>query len=73
MSRQLTVLLALSFALPRAVYAQYIDPGSSSFLWQLLIAGFAGVAFTLRHYIAAVIRRLRRRKDDTSDEPTDPK
>ncbi|HEY3418575.1 MAG TPA: hypothetical protein VGM23_16995, partial [Armatimonadota bacterium] len=31
--------------------ASYLDPGSASYLFQLAIAGFIGVLYTLRQYL----------------------
>lgn len=57
-----TLLLGIFLLGPERAQAQYIDPGSSSLLWQLLIAGFVGLGFTLRHYLLALWRRLFARK-----------
>ncbi len=67
-SRRLLFLFALFLAAPRALRAQYIDPGSSSFLWQLLIVGFLGVVFNLRRHIATLFQRIRGRKHDADSD-----
>jgi hypothetical protein len=49
----------------------YLDPGSGSYLLQLLIAGIVGGALLLRAYWARVggfFRRLLRRNDHSHDE-----
>ena len=51
----------------------YLDPGSGSFLLQLLIAGIVGVLFLLRMYwgkVKSFFRRVLGRKDyKPVDEP----
>jgi hypothetical protein len=64
----LMVLVALS---PAEAQAQYIDPGSSSLLWQLLVAGIVGLAFNLRHAFLALSRSLLSRRDKGSGKPID--
>ncbi len=52
----------------------YIDPGSGSFVIQMLIATLVAVPFFLRHQIARAVRSVRqlgRRADDTP-RPDDP-
>jgi hypothetical protein len=56
----IAVAAGISFLPSRPVYA-YLDPGTGSFLLQILLAGFLGLVFTLRLFrdkIAAVFRRL---------------
>ncbi len=49
---------------------QYIDPGNSSLIWQLLLAGIAGLGFTLRHTVTTLYRRFFSRRPKGPDEPT---
>jgi hypothetical protein len=49
---------------------QYIDPGNSSLIWQLLIAGVAGLGFTLRHAVSTLFHRLFSKRGKGPDEPT---
>jgi hypothetical protein len=49
----------------------YLDPGSGSFLLQLLIAGAAGVAIAIGAQwtkIKRLFRRKRDRKEETEDD-----
>lgn len=64
MSGRLWYALALAIALclyPRSLYAQYIDPGGASLLWQLLLSGLLGVTFVLRQTLLGIVRRIGRR------------
>ena len=69
-------LLWLSLAsamLPSKLDAQYVDPGSVSILWQLLVAGVFGIVFTLRQRVgylwhALVDRRKRSREKKVDKE-----
>lgn len=48
----------------------YLDPGTGSFLLQILLAGFLGFLFTLRLYrdrIVAAVQRLFRKQISDSD------
>ena len=65
------ILLALVCLIPSRAEAQYIDPGSASLLWQLLVAGIVGLGFTMRHYLLALYRRLFSRRDKGPGEHTD--
>lgn len=64
----LCVITAIG-ATPARVAAQYIDPGSASVLWQLILAGVFGVIFSVRSYLLllgrALLRRLRRSSDQS--------
>ncbi len=51
----------------------YLDPGSGSYLLQLLLAALFGGLFAIRMSwtrIKSFFRRLVNREDDTSDETT---
>jgi hypothetical protein len=64
----IAVAAGISFLPSRPVYA-YLDPGTGSFLLQILLAGFLGLVFTLRLFrdkIAAVFRRLLVHQPDTT-------
>lgn len=37
---------------------QYVDPGATSLMWQLILASALGALFTLRHLIARAFRAL---------------
>ena len=49
---------------------QYIDPGNSSLIWQLLLAGVVGLGFTLRRTVSTLFRRLFSKRTKGPDEPT---
>jgi len=53
---------------PSVASAQYVDPGSVSLAWQLLLAGVLGTVFTARRLIlaavVAVVNRVRRGKSE---------
>lgn len=51
----------------------YLDPGSGSYLLQLLLAALFGGLFAIRMSwgrIKAFFRRLAKREDDSTDETT---
>ena len=49
---------------------QYIDPGSSSLVWQLLLVGLAGLGYTLRITLSTLYRRFFSKRNKGPDEPT---
>jgi hypothetical protein len=65
-------LAYLSGSIPPLKPQGYLDPGSGSYLLQLILAGLLGGLFVLRHSwrrIGTFFARLfRRGKTDTSDE-----
>ena len=56
--RQIGMLFAVLLLSPARAQAQYVDPGSASLLWQLVVAGIVGLGFTTRHYLLALYHRL---------------
>ncbi len=62
--RTVWVGLVALVALPSAAQA-YIDPGAGPLLWQLLLAGLAGLVYQVTRWWSAFRHRTRR-------EPTDP-
>ena len=50
------IAFVLIFPAPPA-YA-YIDPGSGSFLLQMILAGIAGAAFYFRELVAGALRKI---------------
>jgi len=50
--------LALALMLPAPPAHAYIDPGSGSFLLQMILAGFAGAAFYCRDAITRALRKI---------------
>lgn len=69
-------ILALSFALiialawPRNAHA-YLDPGTGSMLWQMLLAGLFGALFTIKMYwrkFKAFFSKLLAKKGEEKNE-----
>ena len=63
------VLLLLLFASEREARA-YTDPGSGALIWQMLVAGFVGVAFYFRR-LASWLRG--KRQSSVIDQPAEEK
>lgn len=42
----------------------YIDPGSGSMIWQLLLSAFIGMAFYFRKFITGVFSRFKKSNGD---------
>ena len=61
-------VLFLIAAFPARLAAQYVDPGSASVLWQLIVAGLFGVLFSVRYFLLRwghwLVTRLRRGGDE---------
>ena len=53
----LTLALLQLFVLPRSASA-YIDPGTGSLIWQLLLAGALTAAFLVKRYWGKIRQRL---------------
>ena len=45
---------------PAPLHAAYIDPGTGSLVWQLVVAGMLGATFHFRRAISALVRLVRR-------------
>jgi len=59
-ARLIVLLLIPVVGTARFAHA-YVDPGSGSFLFQMLVAGMLSLAFTVRHYwsrVRSYVRRL---------------
>lgn len=54
-----------------AATAAYLDPGSGSFIIQLLVASAAGVLYMLRGYFTRFISKFRKSSNDTSLDEDD--
>ena len=62
----LAILLNFSFAKP--AYA-YLDPGTGSYVFQLVIAGLIGSSFFVRSFIKKIRNKFKNQKQkDTGDE-----
>ena len=55
------VLLPLALAV--LLCGWYVDPGSTSLIWQLVISGVVGVGFTARRFFRAMASRIRGKKN----------
>ena len=49
----------------------YLDPGSGSFILQLLLATLLGLGFVLKGYWRKLLSLFKRRSDDDSQETDD--
>lgn len=56
---------------PSRLDAQYVDPGSVSVVWQLLVAGVFGIVFTLRQRIGYLWHSLADRRKRSRDKKID--
>ena len=71
-----TVVLAVLVA-GRALFAPpagpdaYLDPGSGSYLLQLLIASLLGGAFLLRTFWSRILGFFKRGDEQSEDQPAD--
>ena len=45
----------------------YLDPGSGSFILQILVASLLGALFVVKAYWKKIVNFIRRREDDTED------
>jgi hypothetical protein len=63
-----SLITSLIAALPGKA-AAYLDPGSGSFILQVLIASLVGIGFTLRAYWGKITKFFR--KDSTDDMEDD--
>ena len=54
------VIVGLLFFTEQRAYA-YVDPGTGSFLWQILVAGIVGLLFYLRKAVSFL--KIRRKVD----------
>ena len=62
--------LAIPLILPLAVAFIYIDPGSGSFLLQLLIAGLAGLGIALGTQWRRLVSWFRKKKNRGEERET---
>ncbi len=63
----IAVLIIISTLLPRYVFA-YLDPGSGSYIIQILIASAASILFAIKGQLARIIHFLRRKTNDKSNK-----
>lgn len=61
--------IALAFGLMMLLGAWYIDPGSGSLLWQLVLSSALGVMFSARRVVTSLVAKfLKRPKRSTDDD-----
>ena len=56
---------------PAAKAQAYLDPGSGSFILQILIASLVGIGFALRSYWGKIIRLFRKNGSDAEASEDD--
>lgn len=54
-------------SIPRPASA-YLDPGTGSIIWQMVIAVGFGLSFTLKMYWARIKKLLKREKNDSNEK-----
>jgi hypothetical protein len=64
----LVVLAAMLFVFPQPAMA-YLDPGTGSILWQVVVGGLLAAAYTIRIYWSKV-RIFFSKKADADNPPT---
>ena len=72
LSNSIQLLFSLAHPLaPLSKELAYLDPGSGSFLLQLIIAGFLGLAFALRAYWTKIKSFFQGSNPEEMEEPVD--
>jgi hypothetical protein len=66
------VIAPLHLPIPLAAPPAYLDPGSGSFILQLLVASILGGLVALRMSWAKIKARFSRRPPETDDKPIPP-
>ena len=69
---ELLPIIQVTEAFSSSVILAYLDPGSGSFIIQLLIAGAAGILFTFRGYWSTLVNRIKGKPTDDHSETNDP-
>ncbi len=69
---ELLPIIQVSEPLSSSIILAYLDPGSGSFIIQLLIAGAAGILFTFRGYWSNVINWIKRKPKEDDSETSNP-
>lgn len=62
-----SLALVYQVVLAKDVHA-YVDPGTGSYLFQMLLAVFLGATFTLKHYWRSLKARISGRKSPQSSD-----
>ncbi len=63
------LLLVLVLASPQPL-AAYIDPGSGSYLLQILVAGLLGASFAVKRFWGNIVAVFRRSESSDEDNPS---
>ena len=63
------LLLVLVLASAQAL-AAYIDPGSGSYLLQILVAGLLGASFAVKRFWGNIVAVFRRSESSDEDNPS---
>ena len=63
----LLLVLVLASAQPLAAY---IDPGSGSYLLQILVAGLLGASFAVKRFWGNIVAVFRRSESSDEDNPS---
>ena len=66
---RVVLLVLLVTLLPRVAEAQYMDPGATSLVVQLVIAGVVGFATVLKLYWKKLTGLVRKRASSPSEDP----
>jgi hypothetical protein len=68
--KKITLLLTLifSFCLLSSPVSAYLDPGTGSMVWQMMVAIIFGIAFTLKIYWIKIKNFFRRKKEKNVNE-----
>jgi hypothetical protein len=61
----------IPFFSPLQVDPAYLDPGSGSFILQVLLASLVGLGFAFRGFFARLLGRGKPSAGDDDDEPAD--
>ena len=69
---ELLPIIHMSEPMSSSVILAYLDPGSGSFIIQLLIAGAAGILFTFRGYWSSLVNRIKGKSTEENSETIDP-
>ena len=62
-------LILIYLALSRPVYA-YLDPGTGSYIFQLLVAGLLGGSFFARSFLKKLLSSVKKRRTDKKNNGT---
>ena len=67
---ELTLLLVVLVLASPQPLAAYIDPGSGSYLLQILVAGVLGASFAVKRFWGNIVALFRRSESSDEDSPS---